>query len=199
MTRPTGFATVDRPEAWPRLRGAPRPERLEAPLDSLPGVGPRLAGRLRKLGLGTVGDLLEHRPRDYQRSVGESRIVDLFGEQEAVIVGEVRSVSLRRARGRLTILTATVADESGSIPAVWFNQDWLEDKLLPGTRVRLRGQLRRNDVRRQLVRPERRRPRPPTSRRSIRPARRSRRRGCARSPTARSSSSRTSPTRCRPG
>jgi ATP-dependent DNA helicase RecG len=145
VTRPTGFATVDPPEAWPRLRGEPRPERLAAPLESIQGVGPRIASRLRKLGLVTVRDLLEHRPRDYQRSVGESRIVDLFGEQEAVIVGEVRSVSLRRTRRRLTVLKATVADESGSIPAVWFNQDWLKDKLVPGTRVRLRGQLRRNE------------------------------------------------------
>jgi ATP-dependent DNA helicase RecG len=144
VTRPTAFATVDQPESWPRLRGEPRPERLDAHLESLQGVGPRIAGRLRKLGLATVRDLLEHRPREYQRSVGESRIVDLFGEQEAVIAGEVRSVSLRRARGRLTVLTATVADESGAIPAVWFNQPWLEDKLRPGTRVRLRGQLRRN-------------------------------------------------------
>jgi ATP-dependent DNA helicase RecG len=136
---------MDRPEAWPRLRGEPRPERLEASLESLPGIGPRIAARLRKLGLGTVRDLLEHRPRDYQRAVGESRIVDLFGEQESVIAGEVRSVSLRRTRGRLTVLKATVADESGAIPAVWFNQDWLVDKLQPGTRVRLRGQLRRNE------------------------------------------------------
>ena len=145
MTRPTGFASLDRPEVWPRLRGGPRPERLEAPLDSLPGIGPKIAARLCRLGLGTVRDLLEHRPRDYQRAVGESRIVDLLGEQEAVIVGEVRSVSLRRTRRRLTVLKATVADESGSIPAVWFNQDWLADKLRPGTRVRLRGQLRRSE------------------------------------------------------
>ena len=145
MTPPTGFASLDRPKVWPRLRGEPRPERLEAGLDSLPGIGPRIAARLRKLGLGTVRDLLEHRPRDYQRAVGESRIVDLFGEQEAVIAGEVRSVSLRRTRGRLTVLKATVADESGAIPAVWFNQDWLVEKLQPGTRVRLRGQLRRNE------------------------------------------------------
>jgi ATP-dependent DNA helicase RecG len=142
---PRGFGGVDPPDRWPRLRGAPRPERLQASLESLAGVGPKVAGRLRRLGLATVRDLLEHRPRDYQRSVGESRIVDLFGEQEAVIVGEVRNVSLRRTRSRMTVLKAVVADESGSIPAVWFNQPWLEDKLLPGTRVRLRGQLRRNE------------------------------------------------------
>src|SRR6266545_5217382 len=143
--RPTGFASVDRPEVWPPLRGEPRPARLGAPLESLPGIGPRIASRLRKLGLGTVRDLLEHRPRDYQSAVGESRIADLFGEQEAVIVGEVRSVSLRRTRRRLTVLKATVVDESGAIPAVWFNQDWLAEKLVPGTRVRLRGQLRRKE------------------------------------------------------
>jgi ATP-dependent DNA helicase RecG len=145
VTRPTGFASVDRPVAWPRLRAGARPERLEAALDTLPGVGPKIASRLRRLGLISVRDLLEHRPRDYQRAVGESRIADLFGEQEAVIVGEVRNVSLRRTRRRLTVLKAVVADESGSIPAVWFNQDWLADKLAPGTRVRLRGQLRRNE------------------------------------------------------
>ena len=60
-----------------------------------------------------------------------------------MIVGEVRNVSLRPTRRRLTVLTAVVADESGSIPAVWFNQNWLRDKLQPGTRVRLRGQLKR--------------------------------------------------------
>jgi ATP-dependent DNA helicase RecG len=142
---PKGFASADRPKAWPRLRGGGRPERLDASLDTLPGVGSKIAARLRRLGLGSVRDLLEHRPRDYQRAVGESRIVDLFGEQEAVIVGEVRNVSLRRTRRRLTVLKAVVADESGSIPAVWFNQDWLAEKLAPGTRVRLRGQLRRNE------------------------------------------------------
>ena len=39
---------MDRPEAWPRLRGEPRPEQLAEPLESLQGVGPRIAGRLRK-------------------------------------------------------------------------------------------------------------------------------------------------------
>jgi ATP-dependent DNA helicase RecG len=141
----TGFAGAEPPDRWPRLRGAPHPERLDDPLDSLAGVGPKIATRLRRLGLASVRDLLEHRPRDYQRPVGESRIVDLFAEQEAVIVGEVRNVSLRRTRRRLTVLKAVVADESGSIPAVWFNQDWLAGKLAPGTRVRLRGQLRRNE------------------------------------------------------
>jgi ATP-dependent DNA helicase RecG len=52
---------------------------------------------------------------------------------------------VRRPRRRLAIVQARVADESGEITAVWFNQVWLVDKLKPGTHVRLRGQLRRNE------------------------------------------------------
>jgi ATP-dependent DNA helicase RecG len=142
---PAAFAGAGRVAEWPPLRGRPRADALEAPLESLAGVGPKLKAQLAKLGLRTVGDLLAHRPRDYERAVGETRIADLFGEEEAVIAGEVRRVSLRRTRRRLTVLKATLADESGAIDAVWFNQDWLEPKLQPGTRVRLRGRLRRGE------------------------------------------------------
>ena len=140
MTRlPTGFAVPDRPAQWTKPRASCRPEALERPLESLRGVGPTAARRLAKLGLGTIDDLLGRAPRDYERAVGESRIVDLFGEQEAVIEGEVKGVAVRRTRRRLAIVTAIVGDETGTIPAVWFGQEWMADKLQPGTRVRLRG------------------------------------------------------------
>ena len=145
MSRPQpGFAAVDPPEAgWTPTRARFRPERLEAPLDSLSGVGPTLKRRLAKLGLEHVGDLLEHRPRRYERPVPQKRIADLFGDEEVLIEGDVLRTSLRRGRGRLQILTAQVSDGSGQISATWFNQPWLKDKLTPGTRVRLRGQPNR--------------------------------------------------------
>jgi ATP-dependent DNA helicase RecG len=140
-----GFAGTEPPEGWPPTRGRSRPEALGKSLDTLPGVGPSQRGKLAKLGLRTVRDLLEHRPRDYQQAVGETPISNLFGEQEAVIAGEVRRISIRPTRRRLTVLKAAVRDESGEVSAVWFNQPWLADKLQPGTRLRLRGQLRRNE------------------------------------------------------
>jgi ATP-dependent DNA helicase RecG len=115
-------------------------------VESLSGVGPALAKRLAKLGLRTIGDLLEHRPHRYEAAAPEVRIADLLaGEEEVAIAGEVVRTSVRRPRRRLAIVQARVADESGEITAVWFNQAWLVDKLKPGTRVRLRGQLRRNE------------------------------------------------------
>jgi ATP-dependent DNA helicase RecG len=139
---PAGFAGLDPPERWPRQPSAPRPERLEASVETLQGVGPTLARRLSRLGIERVGDLLWQRPRRYEEPVPTKRICDLFGEKEAAIECVVRSTSSRR-RGRLHILTARVADDTGEIKASWFNQSWLEKKLVPGTALRLRGRANR--------------------------------------------------------
>ncbi|HJS48835.1 MAG TPA: ATP-dependent DNA helicase RecG [Gaiellaceae bacterium] len=142
MGLPAGFAGVGSPEAWPRPRSAPRPERLDASVEVLRGVGPALVRRLARIGLRTVGDVLWQRPRRYEEPVASKRVSDLFGEEEAVIDVVVRSASSRR-RGRLKILTARVADDTGEIKATWFNQPWLEEKLSPGTRIKLRGRANR--------------------------------------------------------
>ena len=141
--RLVGFAGLDPPSQWPRPRSAPRPELLETGVETLPRVGPAVRGRLAKLGLRTVGDLLSHRPRRYERPIDERAIRDLFGEEEAVIEGIVLGATSRRSRGRLRILTARVADDTGEIKATWFNQPWLEAQLVPGARVRLRGKPNR--------------------------------------------------------
>lgn len=135
---PAGFAGLDRPALWPRPPSAPRPEHLAAPVETLSGVGPALRKRLARAGVEAVGDLLWQRPRRYEEPVPALTISELFGEDEVVLDVAVRAASSRR-RGRLSILTARVADETGEIKATWFNQPWLEARLQPGTRVRLRG------------------------------------------------------------
>ena len=111
-------------------------------LDTLPGVGPTLKRRLAKLGLETVRDLLEHRPRRYEAAVPEVPIAALRAEEEVAIAGEVLNVNARR-RGRRTIVTARISDGTATIGASWFNQPWLADQLRPGVRVRLRGKSNR--------------------------------------------------------
>ena len=139
----TGFSGLVQDGAWPRPRGWARPERLHLPLDSLDQVGPALAKKLRPLGLATIGDLLYRRPRRYEPPAGEVAISDLWGEDEVTISGVVKNVRVRRPRRRLTIISAVVADATGSLSANWFNQPWLADRLHPGVEVRLRGKLGR--------------------------------------------------------
>jgi ATP-dependent DNA helicase RecG len=137
--RQTAFAAVDQPPAWPATRGRPHPERLDIELDALPGVGVTLKRKLAKLGLATVRDLLEHRPRRYESAVDEVAIAELHGRDEVVVVGEVLSVTKRPLRGRRTLVNARIDDGTATITASWFNQPWVADQLKPGDQVRLRG------------------------------------------------------------
>ncbi len=128
-----------------QLRTVPRPSRLGAPLTKLRGAGPKLAALAAGIGLETVGDVLEHVPRGHRdrsqvRTLGELRL----GEEATVFV-EVRSAHARPTRRRnLRIVEAKVADSSGAMKAVWFNQAWLAERLRPGVRVLLNGKLDRN-------------------------------------------------------
>ena len=107
------FSSLETRDDWERLRLAPRVDRLERPVDVLPGVGPTIRRKLAKLGLRTVGDLLFSAPF---RHVGARTISSLFGEEEEVAIEvDVMRVSKRPLRGRRTLVEATVADETGSI------------------------------------------------------------------------------------
>jgi ATP-dependent DNA helicase RecG len=108
---------------------------------TLPGVGPTVEASLARLGLRTLGDLLEYRPFRYEPAAPERAIAELLIGEEATIEGEVRAVGTRRSRRRLILVEALVSDGTDEVTCVWFNQVWLADKLVPGTRVRMRGKL----------------------------------------------------------
>jgi ATP-dependent DNA helicase RecG len=146
MTRMhTGFSGVVQHD-WPRPRGWSPPHRLDAlEVQTLPGVGATLAKRLRGFGIVTVRDLLFHAPRRYESAVDQVSISKLAeAEGEVAIEGRVASSRARPLRGRRTLVTAVVRDDSGaSVSASFFNQPWLAEKLTPGTELRLRGKLGR--------------------------------------------------------
>jgi len=125
------------------LPRSPRPDRLELGLDTLPGVGPTLQRKLAKLGLSTVRDVLEHRPRRYETAADEVAIAALRAGEECVISGRVLRAEKKPMRGRRTRIVARVDDGTAAVSVNWFNQPWLADKLTPGTQIRLRGKLGR--------------------------------------------------------
>jgi len=142
--RQTVFASLDPPRAWPPTPRALRPPRLELGLDTLPGVAATTQRKLGKLGLATVRDVLEHRPRRYETAADEVSIAALRQGEEVVVSGRVLNVEKRPMRGRRrTRIVARVDDGTAVVSVTWFNQPWLADRLKPGTEVRLRGKLGR--------------------------------------------------------
>ena len=113
----------------------PRPSALAVALKVTPQ---KSADAAAQLGLLTVGDLLEHLPRDRRAA---STVGSLATGDIATVVVEVRSITSRpvRRRGMKPLVEATVADETGVMKATFFNQPWLQRKYPPGTRLVLHG------------------------------------------------------------
>jgi ATP-dependent DNA helicase RecG len=128
---------------WEEMLAAPvrwpRPSRL---LESLELPSAKAAEGMAALGIETVGDLLEHLPRDHREARSVMQLRD--GEQATVAV-QVRSIVSRpvRKRGMRGLVEATVFDETGSMRATFFNQPWLASRYPPGTRLLLHGKADR--------------------------------------------------------
>jgi ATP-dependent DNA helicase RecG len=137
---PTAFSTslpLDRVELEAAPVRYPRPSRLAKPLR----VGGEKASKAAvALGLHTVGDLLEHLPRDQREA---RAVAELVRGERATVVVEVRSISSRsvRRRGMRPLVEATVADDTGSMKVAFFNQPWLVGRYPPGTRLVLHGKF----------------------------------------------------------
>ena len=116
----------------------PRPSRLREPLD--PHAGEKAAKGAERLGLRTIGDLLEHVPRDRRAA---RTIATLALDEVATVVVEVRTIASRpvRRRGMKPLVEATVVDGSGAMKATFFNQPWLVGRYRPGTRLLLTGKF----------------------------------------------------------
>ncbi len=115
----------------------PCPSRLHEPLAL---EGPKLEKAAATLGLLTVGDLLEHLPRDRREA---RAVAQLQPGETATVVVEVRAISARpvRRRGMRPLVEATVADDTGPMKATFFNQPWLVNKYPAGTRLVLHGKF----------------------------------------------------------
>jgi ATP-dependent DNA helicase RecG len=128
-----------------QLRGAPvhwpRPSVLEAPLQTLDGVGPKTAEAAAAAGVATIGDLLLRFPHRH-RDLTVIPVASLKQGQKATVSVEVLGGAPRPFRRRgLTFVGVKVGDESGSIRATWFNQPWVAPKLSPGVALLLTGSV----------------------------------------------------------
>jgi ATP-dependent DNA helicase RecG len=130
---PSRAALRDAPVHWPR------PNVLEAGLEALDGVGPKLADAARAAGITTVGDLLyrfPHSHRDRQiRALGTLE----SGETGTVLVTVMGNPPRPFRRGKLTMVGVKVGDETDAVRATWFNQPWVSGKLEKGSQILITG------------------------------------------------------------
>ncbi len=88
-------------------------------------------------------DLLTHYPRRWIDRTKEATIASAIEGADSLVIGEVKSVTAppRGRRSGPSRVTATIADESGRLSIVFFNQPWRERQLKVGSFVAVFGRL----------------------------------------------------------
>ena len=102
--------------------------KLTTPLEQIKGVGPKTAQALAAAGLTMVSDALNFLPRAYEDYSTAVNIADLQ-PGKVTVKAHCESVSTRIVRRGLRVTTAVLADKSGKVKAVWFNQPYRETQL----------------------------------------------------------------------
>jgi ATP-dependent DNA helicase RecG len=117
----------------------PRPSVLDVSIEALDGVGPKLAEAAAETGIRTVGDVLLRFPHSHRDRTVQTLAALEDGQTGTVLVDVLGAQPRPFRKGRITITSVKVGDDSGHVRATWFNQPWVAAKLLPGARLLLTG------------------------------------------------------------
>ena len=101
---------------------------LLSPLSRVKGVGTKTAEQLGAAGLFTVGDLINFLPRAHEDFSEVVNIADIR-PGKMTIKARCEKISTRPVRRGLRLTTATLADDTGKLQAIWFNQPYRTTQL----------------------------------------------------------------------
>src|ERR1700712_2873416 len=100
---------------------------LTRSVEDLKEVGPARAKELHRLGVNSLGDLLEYFPRNYQFESAERNISELVADQIQLARGEI--VAVNYTPGTRSRFEATIEDNTGKLALAWFNAAYLRRTL----------------------------------------------------------------------
>ena len=118
---------------------------LNLSINSLHKIGPKQKEKLEKLGIKTVRDFLFHFPSRYDDLSQIKKISELKPDENATVVGRIVKLTTKRSwKKRINIIEIVLADDTGKIKVVWFNQDYLIDSFskIHNKHIRLSGKTK---------------------------------------------------------
>lgn len=112
-------------------------------VSEIKGVGEKTEKMFAKLGLFSVGDLVQYFPKNYDTFEKPCQISQMVPGKKNAIEGIIReSVQIRKVRN-LQIATLNIQDESGILKLTWYNMPFLRNILKKGFRFIFRGEVSR--------------------------------------------------------
>jgi ATP-dependent DNA helicase RecG len=140
IAEPQAALPPEQPMSHRQPRSAPG-RGLEAPVETLAGIGKKRGELLGKLGVKTVRDLLYFYPRryeDYSTLKTINRLV--YGERVSVLA-TVWDAGLRKTHGGKSLFRAVLSDNTGTMEVTWFNQSYLEGRIRAGMQILVSGKV----------------------------------------------------------
>ena len=116
------------------------------------GVGEKTGAQFASAGLRTVNDLITFLPRAHEDFSHVTAIADIT-PGKLTIKARCEKIVTRPVRRGLRITTATLADDTGKLQAVWFNQPYRETQLKSGEEFFFSGEFEFNYNKYQLTNP----------------------------------------------
>jgi len=129
---------------------------LNTPIQYLKGIGPKRAKSFAAYGVYSVEDMLYYFPRRYEDRTNFTSISEVKEGQVYTIKAQLLAGGQRNSwqRRRFNITEAAVADQTGKISCVWFNQPYILAYLKAGVSLILYGKVERYKGRLQMSNPE---------------------------------------------
>lgn len=118
-------------------------EILRQPLVAIQGIGPSRAEAFYHAGVASIDDLLNYFPRDYEDQRNLLPISQITLGEDVMIKARVLSSPQNFRKGRYTVCKARIADETGALSAVWFNQPFIAKNLKAGETYYFYGKVER--------------------------------------------------------
>ena len=115
---------------------------LNTKIIELDKVGEVLSGRLKRLGIETVRDLLFYFPFRYEDYSVVAPIKDLKAGEQVSVKAKIELIATKRSPRKKKLITeAVVADGSVTLRVVWFGQPYISKILRVGDEVYLSGKI----------------------------------------------------------
>lgn len=110
---------------------------IHSPIGALKGIGAKTEQLFHKVGVYTIGDILLHYPRDYEKLPPLKTVDELYeGEHgdgmSAAVSGRIEKVPTVRSTGRMQVTTLKLNGDLKSISLVWFHMPYIKNALKRG-------------------------------------------------------------------
>ena len=115
---------------------------LDDPVTAITGINTAYGGKLERVGVRSVRDLLLYFPRKHQDFANVTPIAWVRPGMRTTVRARVYQIQRQRtARKHMQIARATVSDDSGQLNVVWFNQPYIANYLHAGDQIFLAGEV----------------------------------------------------------